>query len=86
MEERAMSTVDSLFASALQLPAADRMRLIEALWETIPEDEAMTLSPEWLAELDRRSAEIDAGDVTGATWEEVREAAMKRLPQDGRQS
>ncbi len=80
-----MSTVESILAEASRLPVADRLRLIEALWETVPEELAMTLSPEWMAEIERRSAEFDAGRMEGVPWEEVQAAALKRLPQMERQ-
>jgi hypothetical protein len=38
-----------------------RIQLIEALWDTVPEDALPPLSEEWLAEISQRSAEYDAG-------------------------
>jgi putative addiction module component (TIGR02574 family) len=43
----------------------------------------MSLSPEWLAEIERRSAEFDTDQATGVSWEEVKAASLKRLAQDG---
>lgn len=78
-----MPTVDSVLAKAFNLPVADRIRLIEALCDTIPGYHAMSLSPEWLAEIERRSAEFDTDQATGVSWEEVKAASLKRLAQDG---
>ncbi len=56
------STVEKLEAEALQLPAAERARLVERLiasLDTDPEIEAA-----WAAEVERRHAEIESGAVT----------------------
>jgi putative addiction module component (TIGR02574 family) len=74
-----MSDYDSLLSDASQLPVAARIQLIEALWDTVPEDSAPSLSEEWLAEIDRRSAEYDARGVQTIPWEQVRADALQRL-------
>jgi putative addiction module component (TIGR02574 family) len=74
-----MTNYDSVLAAAQQLPAADQIRLLDALWESVPEDAVLALSPEWEAEIARRVARIKAGEPT-SSWEEVREAAFLRLP------
>ncbi len=56
-----MSDYDMLLADAAQLPVDARIQLIDALWDTLPEDAVPPLSNEWLAEIKRRSAEYDAG-------------------------
>jgi hypothetical protein len=43
------------------------------------EDALPPLGPEFLAEIQRRSAEIDAGTVKRIPWGEVRAAALQRL-------
>lgn len=73
-----MSDYDSLFADASQLPLDVRIRFIEALWDTVPEDALPPLSDEWVAEIDRRSAEYDAGIVQAIPWEQVRAEARRR--------
>ena len=74
-----MSSYQSLFADASQLPVGQRIQLIEALWDTLPEDAPPPLSDEWLAEIERRSAEFDAGSVEPVPWEQVRADALNRL-------
>ena len=74
-----MSDYDSLLASATELPLADRIQLIEALWTTIPEGAYPPLSEDWLAEIARRSAEFDAGLVAVVPWEQVKADALRRL-------
>jgi putative addiction module component (TIGR02574 family) len=36
------------------------------------------LTAEWLAEIARRSAELDASEVTTVSWETVRDNALQR--------
>lgn len=73
-----MTSYDSVLAAAQQLPAADRFRLLDALWQSVPEGAELALSPEWEAEIDRRVEEINSGGAT-VPWEEVRDAALKGL-------
>lgn len=74
-----MSDYAHLLAEASQLKLDDRLQLIEALWDTVPSDSLPPLSPEWLAEIKDRCAELDAGKVKGIPWEEVRDAALRRI-------
>jgi putative addiction module component (TIGR02574 family) len=74
-----MSDYDTLLSDASQLPLDARIQLIEALWDTVPEDALPPLSDEWLAEINQRSAEYDAGSVQSIPWEQIRADAMRRL-------
>lgn len=74
-----MAKYESLLANAAQLPVADRIQLIEALWDTVPENSLPPLSDEWLTEIERRSAEYDSGSVATVPWEEIRADALRRL-------
>jgi putative addiction module component (TIGR02574 family) len=74
-----MPDFDSLLSDASQLPPDVRIQLIDALWETIPEDSAPPLSAEWLAEINHRSAEYDAGQAQPVPWEQIRAEANRRL-------
>lgn len=69
-----MAEYDAVFSAASQLPADDQFRLIDELWTAKPSP----LSAEWLAEIARRSAELDAGQVTTVPWEVVRANALRR--------
>ena len=82
-----MSTIDALLADAAQLPLADRLELIDALWDTFPDDALPPLSDKWMAEIRRRSAKLSAGTATTIPWEAVRSEALIRLckaPQSNR--
>jgi putative addiction module component (TIGR02574 family) len=68
----------SVFAAASQLPVQDRLQLIQALEDTLPEDVNWPLSAEWVEEINRRSDEYDAGQAQLVPWEEIRDAALRR--------
>jgi putative addiction module component (TIGR02574 family) len=59
-------------AEILALPVAERMRLVEAIWDSISVvPEALPLTQWQKDELDRRLAEFEADPDSGATLEEV---------------
>ena len=72
-----MSTFDDILGAAQGLPATDRIRLIHELWDTVPPEEWPLPSSEWIEEVQRRSAEYDAGRLTAAPWPEVRARARE---------
>jgi putative addiction module component (TIGR02574 family) len=83
-----MSDYDSLLSNASQLPVDQRIELIEALWNTVPNDAVPRLSDEWQNEIQRRSAEYDTGSVQPIPWEQIRADALQRagltMPHDAR--
>ncbi len=83
-----MSDYDSLLSNASQLPVDQRIELIEALWNTVPNDVVPLLSDEWQSEIQRRSAEYDTGSVQPIPWEQIRADALQRagltMPYDAR--
>ena len=61
-----------LVAEILALPVAERMRLVEAIWDSISSvPDALPLTQWQMEELDRRLAEFEADPDSGATLEEV---------------
>jgi putative addiction module component (TIGR02574 family) len=56
------SNVDLLEAEALQLPPADRARLVERLIASLDADPEVEEA--WAAEVERRNAEIESGAVS----------------------
>ncbi len=61
-------------ADVVSLPVAERLRLVEAIWDSIAEvPEQLELSPAQAAELDRRLAEFEKDPTLGSPWQEVRE-------------
>jgi putative addiction module component (TIGR02574 family) len=73
-----MPTIESLLADAVQLPIADRIQLIDAIWDTLPEESLAPISDEWIAEIQRRSAEYDSGSGVTVSWQEIRTEALRR--------
>ena len=73
-----MLNYETLLTDASCLPVADRIQLIEALWDTLPADSLPPLSDTWLAEIQRRSAEYDSGLVPTTPWEQIRADALRR--------
>jgi len=62
------------------LPVAERLRVVEAVWDSIAEDAGpATLSPEQRAELDRRLDAYEANPQDVLTWDEVLERLRGRL-------
>ena len=58
--------------AASQLSVTDRLRLIDELALSAPDDQPPTLSTGWLEEIERRSAEIDDGTVATESWDNLR--------------
>jgi putative addiction module component (TIGR02574 family) len=61
------------------LTPAERIELIEALWDSLEPEQAAPMTPELAEELDRRSAEAGADPNGGRIWDEVRVELEKRL-------
>jgi putative addiction module component (TIGR02574 family) len=65
-------STEHVFQSALALPAAEQVELIEALIAGLDQADPQPLDDAWMAEIRRRSAEYDAGKVTPIPWSVVR--------------
>ncbi len=74
-----MPNYESLLSDAISLPINDRIQLIEAIWDTLPEDALPRLSDEWAAEINRRSKEFDTGLIEPTPWEQIRAEAFHRV-------
>jgi len=67
-----MGMKQELVAEILALPVAERVRLVEAIWDSISAvPEALPLTEWQKQELDRRLAEFEANPDEGLTLEEV---------------
>ena len=63
----------------LKLSAAERLELIEELWDSLDEeDEALALTDAQREDLERRLAVAEAAPTGGSPWEEVRERIRRR--------
>jgi len=74
-----MADFNSVLGDAQQLPPEDRLRLIDALWESVPADLDVPLHPDWAPELERRVAAIKAGTTSSIPWATIREEALARI-------
>ena len=67
-----MST-ETLLAKALELSAAERMRLVEDIWDSVAaEPDHLQLSDEIRAELDARLESHRLNPAAGSFWVEVK--------------
>lgn len=67
-----MRMKQELVAEILALPVAERVRLVEAIWDSISAvPDALPLTEWQKQELDRRLAEFEANPDEGSTLEEV---------------
>ena len=74
-----MNDFSSVLSAAQRLPEKDRLRLIDALWESVPADSEAPFSDEWAREIERRVAELDAGTTQTVPWSEIRDEALARI-------
>ena len=70
---------ERLLQDALALPEKERLELTEALLAAQEESSELPFDPSWLAEIQRRSAEVDAGTAQMTPWPVVRERVRQRL-------
>lgn len=78
-----MSNYESVLSAASQLPVGDRLRLIDDLASSVPDDQPPQLSNVWLSEIDRRSSEIDSGTVATEDWADIRTRLFTKHGIDG---
>lgn len=67
-----MTNYESILSAASELPIGDRLRLIDELASSVPDDQPPQLSDTWLREINRRSKEIDSGTVVTEDWAAIR--------------
>jgi len=64
------------FAPIFKLGRAERLQLVEDLWDSIAQEEAQWPLPDWkLAELHRRKERFLRHPASGRTWEQVKQRA-----------
>jgi putative addiction module component (TIGR02574 family) len=65
-------------SDVLELPVAERLKLVEAIWDSIAESaEAIPLTDEQRTELDRRLEEYEKDPEAGSPWPEVEARIIK---------
>ncbi len=78
-----MSDYDSVLSVASQLSIADRLRLIDELACSVPDDRPPQVSEVWLREIERRSDEIDSRAVATEDWADIRARLFAKHGIDG---
>lgn len=75
--------VQHLLDAALALSDEEQLELVAALTAAVDERGLHSHDPAWLEEIDRRSAEYDAGVVQPIPWAEVQGRARQELRDRG---
>lgn len=68
-----MPDYQEVLTTASQLSVDDRLRLIDDLASSVPDDQPPHLSDEWLTEIRRQSDEVDSGTVPTESWAVIRD-------------
>jgi putative addiction module component (TIGR02574 family) len=67
-------------SEVLKLPLTERLKLVEAIWESIAEfPEALELTDAQREELDRRLEDYENDPDAGVPWSEVRARLLAKL-------
>jgi putative addiction module component (TIGR02574 family) len=72
-------TVEQLFQEAMNLPMEERLELAETLLAACDPPDGLPFPASWLAEIKRRSQQIDAGKTVLTPWAEVKQRVRERL-------
>ena len=70
--------IEEITQKALSLSPSARAHLAEILLESLDYEEDFAVSPEWMAEIRRRSREIDSGEVELLSGEEALAALRQK--------
>ena len=68
-----------IFDQALSLGEDERLRLAEALFDSLPPDVQEQIDRAWREEILRRMEETRKGEVELESWEDVRRAGREAL-------
>ena len=71
-------TYEEVLRTAQSLSEADRVQLVEELLSTLSPTDTAPLDDAWLAEIDRRSNELDSGEAKTIPWDDVQRSARER--------
>ncbi len=78
-----MLDLNAIVSEASQLTVADRLWLIDQFAASVPDDQPPSLSEQWIAEIGRRSREIDDCTVTTESWNSVRDRLFHKYGVEG---
>jgi len=68
----------NLLEDALNLPIPERIKLADEIYRSVDHDTDDSVSPEILAEMERRDADYEANPNSGCTIEELERQIFKR--------
>ncbi len=75
-----MNTQHIQLSDILQLSVAERIQLVEDIWDSIVQiPEAVQLTEEQRVELDRRLESYQANPSEGISWNELKEKLRQRV-------
>ena len=75
-----MTTQSIQLSEILQLSVAERIQLVEDIWDSIVQiPEAVPITDEQRAELDRRLESYRANPTEGISWNELKEKLRQRV-------
>jgi putative addiction module component (TIGR02574 family) len=67
-----------VWAEIMELPVAERIQLVEDIWDSIVEaPEAMPLTPAQTEELERRLEAYHRDPTAGRPWEEIKDRVRR---------
>jgi putative addiction module component (TIGR02574 family) len=76
---RYLSRMNAEFAPLLKLARAERLQLVEDLWDSIAQEDAQSPVPDLKRdELRRRKERFAAHPASGRTWEQVKQRARSQ--------
>jgi putative addiction module component (TIGR02574 family) len=67
-----MADTTTLLEQALTLPEHERAKIAARLLESLDEGIQTDVDAAWAAEIERRCAAVDAGELQTSDWKEVR--------------
>jgi putative addiction module component (TIGR02574 family) len=70
---------EDLFRQALQLDESERAALVGMLIDSFDSDGEEGVEAAWMAEIERRIVELDAGVAKTIPWDVVRDGLRQRL-------
>ncbi len=66
-------TAEQLIIDAASLPVSERLRVAEAIWDSLPENANPTPSPEVKSEFERRMENYRLNPETAMTFDQLRD-------------
>ena len=71
-------TAKKVIDAALELPASQKVRVVEELLATLEGEPEKDVDAAWAAEIEQRTRQIDRGEVLPVSWSRVKKSAFRR--------